>query len=382
MKRFPIQKRTIAIVVVLVPLMALFIYVALRSGPLAPVAVTVARVETQALTPALFGIGTVEARYSYKVGPTFAGRIKRLNVDVGDYVQVGQVLGEMDPVDLTQRIQAQSAAFKRAEAQLNEARSRYVYAQTQAERYIELLAARATSEEISSTKKHELVVAEASVNAARAELVRVGAERDALIAQSVNLTLLAPVDGLITLRNAEPGTTLVAGQAVVEMIDQKSLWVNVRFDQIHAHGIRANLAAQIVLRTQAAALPGRILRVEPLADAVTEELLAKVVFANMPEPLPAVGELAEVTVALPALATAPVIPAAAIQRNDGQLGVWQVTGKTLQFTPITLGTADLEGQVQVSSGLQIGDKIIVYSAKALTSHSNIDVVAQIPGVAK
>lgn len=382
MKHFPIQKRTITLLVVILPLLALFIYVALRSGPLAPVAVTVTTVETRAITPALFGIGTVEARYSYKVGPTFSGRIKRLNVDVGDHVQAGQVLGEMDPVDLTQRIQAQSAALKRAEAQLNEAILRYEYAHTQAKRYVELLAARATSEEILSTKKHELVVAESSVNAARAESVRVGAELAALKAQSDNLTLLAPVDGLVTMRNAEPGTTLVAGQAVVELIDPKSLWVNVRFDQVHVRGITANLSAQIVLRTQAAALPGHILRVEPLADAVTEELLAKVVFANIPEPLPAVGELAEVTIMLPALAAAAVIPVAAIQRNNGQLGVWQVTDNDLQFTPITLGTADLEGQVQINSGLQVGDKIVVYSAKALTLHSNIDIVDQIPGVTK
>ena len=45
--------------VVLVTLLALFVYVALRSGPLAPVAVTVAAVESRTLTPSLFGVGTV-----------------------------------------------------------------------------------------------------------------------------------------------------------------------------------------------------------------------------------------------------------------------------------------------------------------------------------
>ena len=67
-----------------------------------------------------------------------------------------------------------------------------------------------------------------------------------------------------------------------------------------------------------------MLRVEPLADVVTEEVLAKVVFDDSPEALPPVGELAEVTVALPALAAGPVIPNAAIQRMNGKLGVWQV----------------------------------------------------------
>lgn len=380
MKRFPVQKRTLAILLVLLPLLALFVYVALRSGPLAPVPVTVTKVENRSISPALFGIGTVEARYSYKIGPTFAGRIKRLAVQVGDQVEAGQVLGEMDPVDLDQRIQAQNAALKRAEAQLNESQARQTYAQVQARRYEELLASRATSEEIVATKKHELRVAQSSLDAAREETVRIRAERQALIAQRKNLYLIAPVAGLVTLRNAEPGTTLVAGQAVVELIDPQSLWVNVRFDQIHARGLRTELAAQIVLRTQTEELSGNILRVEPLADAVTEEMLAKVTFERIPEPRPAVGELAEVTVVLPELAAAPVIPSAAIQRIDGLLGVWQITGGDLSFTPISLGDADLDGQVQVREGLEVGDSVVVYSAKALTPRNKIDVVDQIPGV--
>ncbi|MHB1183166.1 MAG: efflux RND transporter periplasmic adaptor subunit [Desulfobulbia bacterium] len=383
MKRFPIhiQGRTLALVVVLVPLLALFIYVALRSGPLAPVPVTVTAVEDRAISPALFGIGTIEARYTYKIGPTFAGRIKRLDAQVGDTVTTGQVLGEMDPVDLDERIQGQEAALKRAKALLDEALARQTYAQTQSRRYEQLLEVRAISEETVATKKHELQVAEAGLNAAREELARVQADREALIAQRKNLKLVAPVDGLVTARDADPGTTIVAGQAVVELIDPKSLWINVRFDQIRAHGLAAELPATIVLRSQTVELPqGRVLRVEPLADAVTEETLAKVVFDQLPEPLPPVGELAEVTVALPALPAAPVIPNAAVQQRNGGLGVWQVHNGDLRFTPVILGAADLAGNVQVREGLQAGDQVIVYSAKALSVRNRIDIVDRIPGV--
>ncbi len=380
MKRFPVPKRTLAILVVLLPLLALFIYVALRSGPLAPVTVTVTRVENRSISPALFGIGTVEARYSYKIGPTFAARVKRLDVQVGDQVKAGQVLGEMDPVDLDQRIQAQEAALKRAATQINEAQVRQDYAQTQARRYAELLAARSTSEEILAGKNNDLQIAESSLKAAKEEAGRIRAEREALIAQRNNLSLIAPTDGLVVLRNAEPGTTVVAGQAIVELIDPDSLWVNVRFDQIHARGLSAGLTAQIGLRSQTAELSGRVLRIEPLADAVTEEMLAKVAFDKIPESLPAVGELVEVTVVLPALAAAPVIPNAAIQRIDSHLGVWKITDGDLSFTPISLGDADLEGQVQVRKGLEVGESVVVYSAKALTSHNQINIVDQIPGV--
>ena len=381
MKKLPVQKRTLVMLAVLLPLLALFVYVALRSGPLAPVPVTVARVVNQSVTPALFGIGTVEARYTYKIGPTFAGRVKELNVEVGDRVQAGQVLGDMDPIDLDQRIVAQAAALKRAEAQLGEAQESQVYAQTQARRYQNLLAARSTSEEILITKRHELQVAQANLNAAREDAARIRAEWEALKEQGKSLSLIAPADGLVTARNADPGTTIVAGQAVVELIDPKSLWVNVRFDQIHAHGLAADLPAKIVLRSQVAdAQAGRVLRVEPLADAVTEETLAKVVFKQLPEPLPAVGELAEVTLALPALPAGPVIPNAAIQRMQGKLGVWQVLKGDLHFTPVTLGTSDLDGHVQVRDGLKADDLIVVYSARILSTRSRIHVVDHLNGV--
>lgn len=380
MKLLSLQGRTLALLAVVVPLLALFVYVALRSGPLAPVAVTVADVESRAIAPALFGIGTVEARYTYKVGPTFAGRLKRLEVQVGDRVKAGQLLGDMDPVDLDDRIRSQESAVKRTEAALREAEARHIHAQTQAQRYAELLAVRATSEEIATTRLQEAQIAEAAFAAAREEVVRVRSDARALTAQRNNLRLITPAEGIVTARNADPGTTIVAGQAVVEVIDPKSLWVNVRFDQISAAGLAAGLPARIVLRSRSGqTLPGRVLRVESMADAVTEETLAKMAFSAQPEPLPPVGELAEVTVDLPALPDAPVIPNAAVRREGSRIGVWRIVEGDLRFTPVKLGASDLDGNVQVREGLKSGDRVVTYSEKILTAQSRIQVVEHIPG---
>ena len=383
MKKLPLQGRTLALLAVIIPLLVLFIYVGLRSGPLAPVAVTVASVESRAITPALFGIGTVEARYTYKIGPTFAGRVKRLEVHVGDQVKAGQVLGEMDPVDLDDRVRSQESAFKRAEAALREAEARQAYAQTQARRYEQLFAVRSTSEEIVTTKRQELQIADAALSAAREDIARARSDREGLVAQRSNLRLIAPVDGVVAVRDADPGTTIVAGQAVVEVIDPKSLWINVRFDQISASGLAGGLPARIVLRSRGGqTLNGRVLRVEPKADAVTEETLAKVTFDNKPEPLPPVGELAEVTVDLPALPAAPLIPNSAVQREGDKVGVWQIVDGDLHFSPVKLGASDLNGYVQVREGLKNGDQIVTYSEKALTARSRIHVVDHIPGVSR
>ncbi|WED79430.1 efflux RND transporter periplasmic adaptor subunit [Aeromonas allosaccharophila] len=383
MKKLPLQGRTLALLAVIIPLLVLFIYVGLRSGPLAPVAVTVASVESRAITPALFGIGTVEARYTYKIGPTFAGRVKRLEVHVGDQVKAGQVLGEMEPVDLDDRVRSQESVFKRAEAALREAEARQAYAQTQARRYEQLFAVRFISEEIVTTKQQELQIADAALSAAREDIARARSDLEGLVAQRSNLRLIAPVDGVVAVRDADPGTTIVAGEAVVEVIDPKSLWINARFDQISASGLAGRLPARIVLRSRGGqTLKGRVLRVEPKADAVTEETLAKVTFDNKPEPLPPVGELAEVTVDLPALPAAPLIPNAAVQREGDKVGVWQMVDGDLHFSPVKLGASDLNGYVQVREGLKNGDQIVTYSEKALTARSRIHVVDHIPGVSR
>ncbi len=240
------------------------------------------------------------------------------------------------------------------------------------------------SEELVAGKRQELQVADAGLSAAREEIARTRADREATITQRSNLQLIAPVDGLVTARHIDPGTTVVSGQAVVEIIDPRSLWVDVRFDQISAAGLAAGLPARIVLRSRGSqSVGGKVSRVEPLADAVTEETRAKVVFDALPGTLPPVGELAEVTVALPALAAAPVIPNAAVVRGDGQLGVWQVVdGNELQFTPVTLGATDLDGRVQVIAGLRAGDRVVEYSERALATRSRIHVVERIAGAGK
>ena len=217
MKKFPVQGRTLALLAVVLPLLALFVYVVLRSGPLAPVAVALATVESKALTPALFGVGTVGTRTSTKIGPTVAGRLLRLDVDVGDRVRAGQVLGEMDRLDLDDRLNAQDAAVQRVQASLREAQARQAHAQTQAKRYAELLAVRSTSEELAAAKQQELQVADAAVAAVQAEATRVRAERAGITTQQRHLRLIAPADGLVTQRLADPGNTVVAGQTVIEV---------------------------------------------------------------------------------------------------------------------------------------------------------------------
>ena len=394
MKRLSIGRRTLALAAVLAILLGLFAWVALRAGPLAPVRVTVATVERHELSPALFGIGIVESRHTYRIGPTVAGRLGRIDVQVGETVRAGQVLGEMDPVDLDDRVLAQHAAFERAragvlaaEAQLRDLSARRAFAETQARRYEQLRAARSVSDEAAETRRQEWQVAEAGHAAARAnldearqELARARAEREGLARQRANLKLVAPVTGIVAARAVDPGTTVVAGQAVVEVVDPSTLWLNVRFDQLRASGLRTGLPAHIALRSRSGeSMPGKVARVEPVADSVTEEALAKIAFDPIPEPPPAIGELAQVTIALPARPAVPVVHSASVRRSNGQAGAWVVDDGSLRFAPVRLGASDLDGHVEVLEGLKEGQRVVVYSERALDARTRIEIVDELAG---
>ncbi|MBV1776809.1 efflux RND transporter periplasmic adaptor subunit [Burkholderiaceae bacterium DAT-1] len=380
MKMPSISRRTWMLLAGVVPLLGVFAFVVLRSGPLAPIAVTVAEVRQSSITPGLFGVGTVQARQTHRVGPTVPGRVKWLNVQVGDTVQAGQQIGEMDAVDLADRAQALDAAILAADAAEQQAEARLAFATTQAERYEKLLAMKGASEEMVAARRQDLDVARAGLSAARQEARRVRADRKALGAQQGSLKLLAPVSGVVVSRDADPGTTVVAGQSVVDIVDPAGIWVDVRFDQHGAEGLQAGLPASIALRSQPdRAITGSLLRIEPRADAVTEEMMAKAVFAHTPAHL-VLGELAEVTVTLTPLPAMPVMPQAAIRVWKGVTGVWVYTEGRIEFRQIVTGRHDLNGLVQVKQGLKAGEQVVVYSERAINGPHGVRVYARLPGV--
>lgn len=391
MKRSIVLKRWGLSVLALL-LLGVLGYMALHAGPLAPLHVTVTAVQEGRLQPAIFGIGTVEARRSWMVGPTVAGRVLSVRVDVGDVVKAGQLLAEMDAVDLDQRLKALDATVARAGstqsaagAQVADARAKRELAQINAKRNQDLAAQNFISSGALESRLQEktsadaaLQTVQANLSAAGQDLARIQAERAALAQQRGNVRLLAPADSVVTSRDAEAGSTVVAGQPVLRLVDLNSLWVKLRIDQGRSAGLAMGLPASIVLRSQPRSpLAGRVARVELLADSVTEERIAQVAF-DLPAGGQAIaaslGELAEVTLQLPQTAPSLLVPNASVQRLQGQVGVWRIQQGKPEFAPVHLGASSLDGQVQVLEGLQAGDLVVVYSQKALTAGARVKVV--------
>jgi HlyD family secretion protein len=374
-----------------IALLAGFIWVVARSGPLAPVRVTVAQVARANLAPLLFGIGVVEARRNYLVGPTSAGRVRKVAVDVGDVVQAGQLLAEMDPVDLDQRLVATSAAANRAKsavdtaaAQLADSVARREVSAANARRYDDLGKKGFVSSSVTEGKSQELksaeaqfAGAEAALAGARQDLARLNAERDGAQQQRSNLRLLAPADGVVTARDAEPGSTVVAGQAVLRMVAADSLWIKLRLDQNRSAGLQVGLPAEIVLRSRPnQVLAGKVARIELLSDSVTEERIAQVAFDAPPSDV-SVGEMSEITLRLPAVKQALAIPSAALRQRGGKTGVWVQAADKLSFVAVRAGTSGADGSVQILDGLKEGEAVIVHSERDLGEDSRIKVVPAI-----
>ena len=359
-------------------------------GPLGPTKVTVAKAHNENLKPSVFGIGTVEAKLSYTIGPTQAGRVLTVLADQGDKVLAGQILGEIDPVDIDQRLISASSAIAKAQSALavSEAQVRDVYnrnelAKTNAKRYNDLIGAQAISQELADTKQNEANAAQAGLDAAgatfaaaRQEVSRVTADRDVIMSQRANLKLISPVNGLIVSRDTEPGTTVVAGQPVFHLIDPQTLWVRTRIDQSRFYGITVGQTATIVLRSRPnEPISGKVSRLEVQGDNVTEERFVNVLFNEVPNIIP-LGELAEVTINLPPIADTLVVPTVAVKRLNKQDGVWLVNNGQLRFQPVTIGAQTLNGKTQIIGGLNPGDAVVVYSPKQLTDGLKVQVDIQ------
>lgn len=368
-----------------------FAWVAMAQGPLAPVKVTVDKAQAGNLSNSVFGVGTLKARRSYNLAPTMTGRVKSVLVDQGDLVVAGQLLAEMDPIDLDEKLAGSQRIIKKtansilaSEAQLSEAQSRLKTLSATFARYEELRARGFISQEMLDAKQHERNAALASFSAATANLAAAHEEHAKAQADMRGIgklhaqaKLFSPVNGVIAARLAEPGSTLAGGQTALQVIDPTSLWVETRIAQKQAGQVRVGQEAEIVLRSQPQSpVMGRVERVDMISDAITEERIVNVSFAGN-RAVASIGEYAEVTVKLSGLNNARTIPSAAVKRVDKQDGVWVLQNKAAQFRPVRIGAATMEGRTQILDGLGDDDTIIVYSQQPLRPGLNVRVVSDL-----
>lgn len=271
--------------------------------------------------PGLRGAGTIEID-EVDVASQVGGRLLRLAVTEGDTVHAGDTLAVLDRGEVAAELAAQLANAQRAEAQARDlregarpsevlkaradlaaAQAELDWAKLAAERAETLLGQQAIAQAEVDRARTQRASAEARVRAAREELQmredgyrrqQVAAARDAATAASAQvagarsrvgeLTLMAPRDGVVLLRNFEEGELVPAGLPVVTLGDPDRLWMRMYIAAPELPGIKVGDAVEVTPIGSKTTFPGHVTHIATEAEftpraALTEDEQANLVFA-------------------------------------------------------------------------------------------------------
>ncbi len=343
------------------------------SAYLRPIKVQVAVVQRD-VPVEVFGLGTVEARVTSRVGFKVSGVLVDIRADVGDRVRKGAILARLDDREQSARVARTKAAIEQTEATLQKAtaglakaQANFANAKSISERRQQLVQSSITSVETADTAKNAQAAALADVNLASSDIaVARAAISDAKAQQQQETatldfhTLTAPYDAMIITRTKELGSALGTGEPVFTLIDPKSVWVIAFIDESKAGEIQVGARAEIVLRSHPnERLIGKVARLEPESDRVNEERRVAIAFDRLPANFN-LGEQSEVYITTVKLPQALLVPEAAIAglgKNRGT--VWTLEDGHIQQHSVTLGHRLLDGRYEVMGGIPEKAQLVV-----------------------
>ena len=184
--------------------------------------------------------GNVEPIRTVEVTSKASGEILRLHVDVGDVVEPGALLAEVDPRDVQND-------FNQTEADLEVARARLEISQAQLDRSEELLRAG-----VISNQEHET----RALDFANSEATLVRAETNYQLSQLrlEDVTIRSPLAGTVLEKNVEEGQVIQSasqnvsgGTTLVIMADLASMQVRTLVDETDMGEIRAGMQATVTV---------------------------------------------------------------------------------------------------------------------------------------
>ena len=296
----------------------------------------------------------VRARVESRLGFRVAGKLLSRSAEVGQRVQAGQVLAQIDTADLKL---AQDAAAAGARA----AQTNYELAAAEFKRYKEL-------REQGFIGALDLERREATLKAQKAVLDQAQAQARAQANQASYGALLAPAAGVVVGVDAEVGAVLAAGAAVVRVAQDgpRDAVFAVPEDQLPA--MRALLgkagALKVIPWGATAALPASVREIGAAADPSTRTFLVK---ADIGSAALQLGQTASVVIDLPQQAGISKLPLSAVTQQQGQTAVWLVdrASMTVKVQPINVAGAD-GNSVVVAGGLSPGMIVVTAGVHALS----------------
>ena len=313
---------------------------------------------TGGLVPGQVTTGVVQAN-AYRTTPVVSvvgGIVRRVAAELGQSVNRGQTVA----VVFSDELAMAQSRYLDSLAELDEHHKHHM----RTVRLVEIGAASREELEQATTK---LRSAESEVESQRQRLILLGlserriAELKTPAQVSSEVSLPAPVSGVVISRTANPGEVIAAGKEILRIADLSSVWVMGQVYEKDLGKVVVGSGASIT----SDAYPGRVFRgrisyIDPTLDPATRTAQARIELANPGQALK-IGMY--VNVAFAALSgaesTTPVIPRSAVQNiNDQQVVFVQTaTANTYAMRPVKLG-AEVNGQYPVLEGLTVGDRIV------------------------
>lgn len=206
----------------------------------------------------------VLSRNDSKLSAEIAAKIARIPVQVGQRVQHGAVLVELDCVDF-------KLAQQRVQAQQVVASARMQLAQTQVKRARELAQSGFISKDALDTRASELKVAQAEHDLAAAQYA--AAQREVS-----KCNIHAPFDAVVQERMGKVGELAAPGTPLIALVDMSHLEVGIELQQKDAQSLQQ--AASVQFETQGKRYALKLLRISPVVNLQSRSQEARFSFAK------------------------------------------------------------------------------------------------------
>ncbi|OEJ67167.1 efflux RND transporter periplasmic adaptor subunit [Magnetovibrio blakemorei] len=346
-----------------------------------PLKVEVAQTE-QNVPVQVFGLGTVEARILSDVGFQTNGTLVELLADQGQRVREGTVLARLDDREQQARLVKAAAGVTNARAMLESAEAGLVKAKTvlklkesiNTRRQTLLRSGATTKEEADNalteaqSARADLLIAESNISIAKASVENAQAEHDYQSVLLDNFTLSAPYDALVVSRTNELGTVLNMGVPLFKLVKADTVWVLGYIDEGRAGHIEIGQQVEIHLRSRPDRyFAGHVARIDIESDRANEERRVYAVCDECPDQFH-LGEQAEMTITVDTLETAVLVPEIAVDGLDAQRQrgvVWVVQDGELKRRTVGFGYQTLDARLEIISGLETGDEVVIKRVKGL-----------------
>jgi len=288
------------------------------------------------------------------------GVVRARHARLGDRVRQGQPLLTLTSTALAQA----EAGFLRAEAEHRKSRLDWKRLQGLEEKKIVSRARLQQAESIHQANH-------AALAAARATLASYGLsnrEIRTLIDQHDYgmLVLRAPQAGAIVADDFRPGQHIAAGGLLMQIADDRTLWVEARVPSARLAQLRPGQRATVVPKGGGHRDTARVINILPRLDVATRTIGVRLEVENVSKALRP-GMFVDVEIYADNGETTLLIPRKAVQRLDGRPVVFvERAPGYYQPREVRVGTAIMD-RVPVLAGLKAGDRVVVEGAFSVVS---------------